>query len=352
MAGARIRIGMFRNGLPPGPVALAAAHVAAAQGAQFFYFAPDDVNLAERTINAQFFEDNQWTRRITDFPHVVDNDLYPTDPEVWNALVASARIMTPPLGGKLGVDRRMRAVNTFDGLLIPTAPLTCFEDLTAQLEIHQQIVVKPVFGSGGSDLTFIARGEEGYRANFSHKDWKLSKAGLRQLYETRMRAKEYILQKYVLSRSLDGRPYDIRLHVRRDRSAQWRLIKVWARIGSGQGVVSNIAAGGGITNGRQFLKHRFANEGERIYRQMIALANNFPGAFQALYEDRTFDALGIDVGLDAEGHPWLFEVNTYPGADYCEIQDAVARIGYAIFLAEHPDYRDGVVRSPSPGSID
>jgi hypothetical protein len=342
----RIRIGMFRNGSPPGAVALAAAHAAVVQGAQFFFFAPDDVDLAERTINAQFFENSEWTRRITEFPHVVDNDIYPTNSDIWKTLVKSARIMTPPLGGKLGVDRRMRKVKAFEPILIPTVPLISFEDLRTQIEIHREVVVKPDYGSGGADLTFIGRRPGGYKANFSLKNWRLDEEGLHRLYQNRMRAKKYILQKYIASRTLDGRPFDIRLHVRRDRSAEWRLIKVWARIGSGKGVVSNVAAGGGITNGRQFLKNRFGEAGERIYRQMIALSNNFPTRFQALYDDRTLDALGIDLGLDSDGNPWLFEVNTYPGADYCEIQDAVARIGYAIFLAENPDYRDGVVRTP------
>jgi hypothetical protein len=342
-----VRIGMFRNGAKPGTLALAAAHAAVVQGAEFFFFGPDDVNLAERRINAEFFENGEWTRRITAFPDVVDNDLYPTDPEVWRALVECARITTAPLGGKLGVDRRMRAVKTFDGLLIPTLPLTCFEDLKAQLEIHQQIVVKPVFGSGGSDLTFISRRPGGYRANFSGKNWQLSEAGLHHLYQSRMRAKEYILQKYIVSRTSGGQPFDIRLHVRRDRSAAWRLIKVWARIGSDRGVVSNVAAGGGVANGRTFLNNRFGEDGEGIYRRMVALANNFPPAFQALYDDRTLDAIGIDIGLDPQGNPWLFEVNSYPGSDYCDIQDAVARIGYAIFLADNPDHPDAVARMPA-----
>jgi hypothetical protein len=48
--------------------------------------------------------------------------------------------------------------------------------------------------------------------------------------------------------------------------------------------------------------------------------------------------------LDESGKPWLFEANGSPYAKFVPITDAIPRIGYAIFLAENPQWRDGVHR--------
>src|SRR5215210_7694228 len=106
MSATPIRIGMTSNVFGLGSTALAAAHVAHTQGAEFFFFRLDDVDPVAGTIEGMFFHNGGWERRKTLFPDVVDNAMLGdiTAPG-WPALVRNCRITTPCLGGKLAVDQ-------------------------------------------------------------------------------------------------------------------------------------------------------------------------------------------------------------------------------------------------------
>lgn len=340
-----VSIGMMRP-YPPGAVAVAMAHAALHQGAEFFFFNPQDVDVEDETIDGQFYEDCEWKRRRTPLPDVVENSpIMSVPPKVWEMLVRRARITTPPLGGKLNIDQRMRKAGLFPELLIPTSPLRSADDLVQQIDLHEQVIVKPVFGSGGRSVMYFTTHQDGYRGNFRGRNWKLSEKALRRFHANQLGAEPYLVQKFIRSVTRAGLPFDIRLHIRRDRRAHWHLVGGWARIGAGRTFTSNTATGGSYCRSLPFLQGRFGSErGAEIEASLTDMAYQFSSGFQALYDDRAIDALGLDIGLDETGKPWLFEVNNFPGAEGCEIEDAVPRIGYAIYLAGHPDELDGVLR--------
>jgi glutathione synthase/RimK-type ligase-like ATP-grasp enzyme len=258
--------------------------------------------------------------------------------------VRSCRVTTPRLGGKFEVDRRMRTVEAFADLLIPTTNAGTVDVLMAQLAEHDAIVVKPIFGALGRDVIFIARDKDGYRANVGGRNLRLSEALLREYYAKRLEGRGYLIQKYIVSRTRQQLPFDTRVHVRRNGRGEWELVRIWGRIGSGRDITSNTAAGGSGSGGLELLGNIYGADAARLYDGLLRLADSFPPAFQSLYPDRAIDALGLDVGFDPDGKPWLFEVNVYPSAQWCEIEDAVPRIGYALYLANNPDRQDGAVR--------
>ena len=49
------------------------------------------------------------------------------------------------------------------------------------------------------------------------------------------------------------------------------------------------------------------------------------------------DALGIDVGIESDGGMYFFEINTFPGAKFFYLEDAIAVVDYARTLALNPD---------------
>lgn len=341
----RVSIGMLRSRNGPDATALAGAHAALMQGAKFFFFNPEDVDLAARTIQGRFYEGDAWVRRETAFPDVVENDTFVTRlPELWPALVGSCRVTTPRLGGKLEVDRRMRSVGAFADLLIPTTNAETVDVLLAQIAEHGAVVVKPIFGALGRDVIFVERDGDGFRANLGGGTLRMSETGLRDFYARKVGGRGYLIQKYIVSRTRQNLPFDMRIHVRRGGRAEWELIRIWGRIGSGRGITSNTSAGGSGSGGLELLANIYGAEAKRLYDALLQLTDTFPPMFQSLYPDRAIDALGLDVGLGPDGKPWLFEVNVYPSAQWCEIEDAVSRIGYAIYLANNPDCQDGAVR--------
>lgn len=342
---APIRIGMTSTVMGRGWAALAAAHVARARGVDFFFFRPTDVDRASETIDGHFFEDGRWVRRRTDFPDVVDNStMEALTSEPWRTLSRRARITTPYLGGKLAVDRVLRASGQFDRILIPTVAAESPDHIVDLLDRYGRIVVKPDYGGKGRGIVYAAKEGHRFILNLDFGDRQCTLAELRSLFAEPLERESHIVQQYVASRTATGQPFDVRIHVRRDGLGQWRGVYIVARIGTAAGITSNFATGGSLTEGQAFLKYRFAPDGDAVWARVLQLSKQFPPAFQALYPGTTIPALGLDLGFDDEGNPLLFEVNSNPSPQFTPFCDDMWRVDYAIYLAKHPDVPDGVNR--------
>jgi hypothetical protein len=340
-----VTIGMMRSRQPPDTTALALAHAALMQGARFFFFNPPDVDLAARKISGRFYEKGSWRRRVTPFPDVMENDTYdPPIPEVWEELVRSCRITTPRMENKRAMYERLRKADLLTDMLIPTVPATGPEMIAEQIERHGRIVVKPVGGRRGEDVMFLERLEADYRGNFGAKNWLIKADNLESFYERFIGSQPFIIQKYIHSRTAQGLPFDLRLVIRRGTGAKWEHVRLVGRIGSGRTVTSNVSGGGSVCDGAVLLRNRFDDRADALLERIEAISRDFPDAFQALHQGYSFDAIGLDIGFDEDGTPWLFEVNSGPADTYWEMQDAVPRMAYAIFLARNPDHPDAIVR--------
>lgn len=348
-----ISIGMLRGSGRPGSVALANAHAAMMQGARLHFFTPADVDLGERRIDALRYDGSGWRRERIAFPDVIENDeASRASAPVWEELTRSIPFTTPLLGGKSEVSRRMKAARLYEDLLIPGHLIREFPDFLDGLDRYGRAVVKPAKGSKGRDIFYFEKCGSGYRANISVNAEEFDAAGALAFYESTLRGRTFLVQRYVESRTSRGQPYDVRLHLRRNHEAKWQTVKIYARLGSGRTITSNLATGGSIAPARSFLENQFGSKGSSILRTLERLAREFPERFQTLYPEQMLDALGLDIGLDGDGRPWLFEVNSFPGAMFFEMDDAVPRMGYAIYLAKMRSGRfarvDSQMESASP----
>lgn len=342
----QVTVAMMRSRQPPDTSAVALAHTALMQGARFFFFNSRDVDLAGRRISGRFYEGGTWRRRITGYPDAIDNDTYPPPiPEVWDEMVRCCRLTTPRMENKEAMYARLRKADLLTDLLIPSVRAEGPDTLAEQIDVHGSIVVKPVGGRRGENVMFLQRHGDGYRGNFGNKNWILKGSDLPRFYERMMSKQPFLVQKYVHSRTAQGLPYDLRLVTRRGSGGEWQHVRLVGRIGSGRTVTSNVSAGGSVCNGAVLLRNRFPKEADRLLARLDQIAREFPPAFQALHQGYSFDAVGLDIGFEEDGAPWLFEVNSGPADTYWEMQDAVPRMAYAMFLARNPQHPDGVDRS-------
>ncbi len=340
-----IRIGMTSNVFGLGSTALAAAHAAHMRGAEFFFFKLDDVDPADESIGGMVFRGGGWEKQRTAFPDVVDNaTLEQPSGDGWQALVRKCRITTPFLGGKLAVDRALRASGKFDDLLVPTAKVESPDQLVEEIGRLKRVVVKPEFGGLGRGIIFISQKGDGYFVNADGISKDLTRTELKAFVARRLAAESHIVQQYVASRTARGQPFDVRIHVRRDGNAEWQHVYSYARLGAGGSIAANLAQGGALAKPKYFLKQQFGAAADKVMERMAAVTAQFPPTFQSLFPGRTIPALGIDVGLDEDGHPRLFEVNSNPSAEYVPFNDHMWRIGYAIYLVDNPGAPDGVIR--------
>ncbi len=338
MAGKRLNIGMMRANRRPGANAIAHANAAHMFGADFIFFNPTGVDLDKSTITGWRYDASRWRRSEVSLPDVIINDQSSAKyRKVWNTLARRVPFTAPPIGDKAEVFERMRNGGFYPDLQIPTVRLSSFTDVEDFLNLHQKIVVKPQNGSQGRKVFFVGVERKGFRVN-TGASWEIFDADqLRSFYRDNFGTEKSIAQKFIDSTDKNGTPFDIRLHVRRNRAGEWSVIRVLPRIGAGRSITSNVADGGRVAPLEAFLESQFGEvKGKEVEEGLRDLANGMPERFQALYRDRRLDALGIDIGLDSGAKPWLFEVNDFPGITISAVDAAIARVGYALYVVEHP----------------
>jgi len=94
-----------------------------------------------------------------------------------------------------------------------------------------------------------------------------------------------------------------------------------------------------------FMKQNYPDQHEAISRRIVDFARRFPVYFESFYRrfpvyfesfyDYPLDALGIDVGIGADGKIYLYEVNSLPGTRYVEFQAEYLAVQYCQYLATH-----------------
>jgi hypothetical protein len=346
--GRPVAIGMMRANRKPGVAALAVAHAAIVQRAELTYFNPPDVDLKAESLHGWTYDGGGWKRVHTRLPDVIINDLSSIKyRHIWNALQERVPFTSPPIGDKIEIMRRMQDGGFYAELQIPTEPLPNLQSLTDLLDQHERVVLKPHNSSQGRNVYFLERTPGGYRANFGSSWTDFSPSQLAAFFASYLENRGFIGQRYIETKTNVGLPFDIRIHARRTRNGHWETLRVYPRIGSGRTITANYSSGGSIAELRSFLADQFGDRSEFIRKMLLDLAREMPPRFQNLYSDRIVDAVGIDIGLDPTGQPWLFEVNAFPWTKFFELEAAIRRVGYAIHLAEQArENRGGGLMQP------
>lgn len=333
----RCLIGMLRATGSPGLVATAMAMAARCQGADLVFFRPADIAPDRRRIRAKAFDGTRWTEVDSRYPDIVENDDACLSGRYWDGwapLRETAAYTTRRLGGKAAVARLIAGCRDFDPLIIPQSIPQDDADIARGLETFGEIVLKPVFGSQGRNVWKLRRRPGGLHLQGPGVSEDLPQVD--GLHRRITGGRRYLLQKYVESRTDAGNPFDIRLHSRRDGTGAWTTVKIYARIGLSGSITSNVATGGSIGEALPLLAQRYGQGAPAVMQALERLARDIPVWTQSVYKAFRIDALGIDLGLDAAGRPWLFEINSFPGAKYFEVADAIPRIGYCLHLAGRP----------------
>lgn len=329
----KISIGMLRSGARPGNRALAMAYIGQHKGVEVYFFGIDDVDIVSKKINAKKLVNGLWVNEIIDYPMVIDNDnvLSIKNKEKFEDLELNSYLTTQVFGGKLKTLNLLRNNNIFTEYLIPQEVIRNKSDFIEFIHLHSKSVLKPIRGSQGKGIYFINNKNSNFSFNFEGNIQEIN--NLDDFYDSVIRGKNFIIQKYIESITSKGAPFDIRIHLLRNGKNEWVNIKNYARVGTSENMTSNISRGGGISNLNSFIRNTFKNKSEKILNDINFLSKKFPQIFQKFY-DKEIDAIGLDLGIDINGSLWIFEINSFPGTQFFELEEAIVRIDYLKYLYE------------------
>ena len=312
---------------------------------ELFLFSANDIDFENKTINATFLEENNKVERVIPFPRIIDNSIfYGEDGRKLALLEKDCYLIRHSLNTtKQKVYEMLLADGRFKDFLIETHVVENFgQFLTLFEQYNKDVILKPLRGARGIGVARITFDDNKYVVNLKNDKIPLTAEEFAKFYTDNFTQRRHILQEYIVSRTRQGNPFDVRVHTRRGAGGKFKLT-LFPRIGNAAGVVSNIASGGYSMNISTFLKVEFGNDWRMIYDALIKFGSVFPDYYQNFFTVPIFD-IGVDVGIQKRGNVYyfkIFEVNTYIDGPFFEIEDAITHFEYYRYIDQR--IREGLI---------
>lgn len=194
-----------------------------------------------------------------------------------------------------------------------TLPFTP-ERLWQYTEYYSRVLLKPSGGGGGAGIIQVAkRGNEQYQIH-AGKVRQIITGREQTVHALRalFRPKMYLLQPYLSLGRIEGRPFDVRIMLqRKSRHDPWVITGWLAKLAGPGFIVTNIQRSRGkvLPLETAIRRSNIAAPPQLldVMRHVsMGVANCLGQAYPTLRE------IGLDMGIDTQGKPWIIEANFRP----------------------------------------
>lgn len=200
--------------------------------------------------------------------------------------------------------------------LPPSTFISDTEIIQKELSSNKRIVLKPINGSGGNGIFFLEEQEDKitvktFKQNRHIQKEFHNKERFFTMLEAIISKKSYLIQPYLELTNEKSEPFDVRILLQKGEDGNWLERGRGLRIGSPEGILSNLNAGGCIQSYLTWSKHLSDEQREMFEKELNMILSNLPiileDSFLPLFE------LGIDIGFTKTGTIWILDLNSKPG---------------------------------------
>ncbi|NHM31143.1 YheC/YheD family protein [Neobacillus terrae] len=333
-------IGMLHYRKKPHNVkkAYACASVSKMDGIDFVYFSYRAVDFCRQKIFGWVYKDGDWIQQEVDFPDTIINISAPKTREqsiVKKALKRRIPFISHSIGTKMKVFKKIKKGRQFSNHLIPSFNISNSDQVLNLMQKFTRMVIKPHSGSKGRSIYFFSLlGNNTIHCISGIEENIYSFSDFKELVDRLIYEQKYLVQPYIECKTKTGLAYDFRLHVQKNALGKWAITLIYPRISGNGKLTSNISNGGYRGEFIPFLVEEFGDKYFDIKQMLEYFAVAFATHFDSLYQKRSFDELGIDIGIDQNHRIWIFEVNWRPGSKHREFSVAKNMVPYAQYIAD------------------
>lgn len=276
-------------------------------------FPVEDIHVERNRLRAYVPSRRGWRRAILPIPKIIHKRVIHSSPTALRTLQRLRRrgtIIVNPCGIRNKV--RINALLSRDPALKDHIPITLPYRpalLHSLLARRMNLILKPQLGSAGLGVIRIDPLPRG-RARVVGKSVRIvPRRALRRYLRRNLSLRGYLIQQCVDLARYKGRPFDLRVPVQRNVTGEWSVPGMVAKVARRHRFLTNIAQGGRAIPGIQMLEYVFSTEeAQQIAEQIETLALDIARAIARRYPYAA--DLGLDIGVDVNGKPWLIEMNT------------------------------------------
>ncbi|MGE5544524.1 MAG: YheC/YheD family protein [Bacillota bacterium] len=228
--------------------------------------------------------------------------------------LTNGRYFNPCYLNKHQVHRDLQKVPEIRSHLPEARVLKKSLDLRSMLMSYGCLYIKPVTGSLGHGIIRVTR--ESGRFVLKTRGGQVRYAlSINEIYR-KIRAiigkRLCLVQQGISLITYEGGVVDIRTLMQKDGKGSWTITKVYARVGRKGNITSNLASGGTPHALNRVFSRYFDNERiTELKKQIRELSIKVCEAVEET-SGYTFGEMGVDLGLDKDGHIWIIEVNSKP----------------------------------------
>jgi glutathione synthase/RimK-type ligase-like ATP-grasp enzyme len=200
--------------------------------------------------------------------------------------------------------------------LLPNLPETHWlttSRAVRMLKENPSVFIKPDGGTGGAGIIKIRKAAKGYVVRDGSKRMHVGAVSLyKGLNDLEKSSKKYIVQRGLQLARYKGKIFDVRMYLQKPHE-KWTIAGMAARVAAGNSYVTNFSRGGHPKLLEKVLLRFYVNDKNKVNRCINkleaisiqvaeALVKRFPGIVE----------MGIDLGIDKDGHIWIIEANSKP----------------------------------------
>lgn len=302
---------------------------------------PQRIDWKKHVVSGLVFTGQAWVEETVSLPRSVYNRYYGPRPKVVNRLETV-----------IGKDKVFNHVTHFDKLqihqLLAKSSLNMYlpatdpyspKRLVQYIDRFQQVILKPVKGQLGNKIYLIDKHKGIIHLHYGTKSpiahFYSSKDLLAKLES--MISQGFLVQQYIPLASVDGRVFDLRFLVQKDRMGLWGVSAMLSRLALRYSYITNLSWA--ILPVEDTLKQAFSELDLDFLPMLKGLAIKAAQTVEASLG--SLGELSVDLGLDSKGGIWIIELNAKPmkntflGLGNSKIMEEIYRqpLRYALHLA-------------------
>jgi glutathione synthase/RimK-type ligase-like ATP-grasp enzyme len=226
-----------------------------------------------------------------------------------------------------------------DSILSPYLPYTQRaedeETVLSELAKHKKLILKPINGSQGYGIYYLKESQKNYHVKTEKQKKIISRIfpnerKLVQWLRPLIRQRAYLVQPYLELSNGDLQPFDIRILLQKNEQGKWTERGKGIRTGLTGGILSNLSAGGAVSNFETWVSALPAPTREYVSNELRYIIKNLTEllekTFLPLFE------VGLDIGFAKNGSLWILDMNSKPGRK--------------VILSTQPDLLETLYRAP------
>jgi hypothetical protein len=191
----------------------------------------------------------------------------------------------------------------------------CSEVLSA-LTKQKKIIIKPINGSQGFGIYYLKKNDKTIHVKTEKNKQIISRifpneTKLFQWLQPLLHFRSYLIQPYLELSNNASKPFDIRILLQKDQQGVWVERGKGIRIGNTGGILSNLSAGGSVTEFTTWSSSLSQASKEYICSELNFITTNLPQILEK--EISPLFEIGVDIGIAKNGALWILDVNSKPG---------------------------------------